>query len=227
MKKKLSKFFIIMVAIGLALILLSTTQVQAAIQSNPNTHYKKIDTPTNWMTNFRNMEITGGALGLTETINGTTKLATSDSNNLDSHMMKSTEYGAIAILSASGYGNSKTLQASTIKSTTGNETGVYINGSSEEWVAGGMSGYIFSGVNGRYYDAYTTSNSSAKVGDALGTASTPNPGCAGWHSAVMKNWFDNLHPYFVRNVSTGLFAFYGSGSIEHYSHGVVVCGEGL
>ena len=118
MKKILSKIFIIICVIGLIAVTLSSSKVQAAIQSNPNTYYTKITTAINWMSYFRNMEKVGGALGLSETIDGTTMLATSESNNLDSHMIKSTEYGAIAILSASGYGNQKTLQNSTIKSTT-------------------------------------------------------------------------------------------------------------
>ena len=101
MKKKLLKFFIIIGALALLLTVISTTQVQAVLQSNPNTHYKGIYYSDYWITYFRDMEKTGGALGLSETINATTKLATSASNNLDSHMMKSTEYGAIAILSTS------------------------------------------------------------------------------------------------------------------------------
>ena len=145
MKKKLSKFFIITVVIFLTLLILGTTQVQAVLQSNPITHCNKINSAENWMRTIRYMETTGDGLGLSETLNGTTLLATSESNNLDSHMMKSTEYGAIAILSASGYGNSKKLQDSKIKSTTGNETGVYFNETVTEHVAGGISGNIFSG----------------------------------------------------------------------------------
>ena len=114
-------------------------------------------------------------------------------------MMRSTEYGAIAILSASGYGNPKTLQNSSIKTTTGNKTGVYfIVGDFEELVAGGLENYIFKGINTRYYDTYTGSQSSARKGDALGTASTTNPGCSKWHSNnVMYSWIvdDTSHSY--------------------------------
>ena len=236
MKKKLLKFFIIIGVLALLLTLISTTRVQAVLQSNPNTHGGKKVNPTNWITYFRNMEVNGGALGLKEIINGTTKLATTESNNLDSHMMKSTEYGAIAILSASGYGNPKILQHSTIKTTTGNETGIYYvynDGGSKasymEYVAGGLSGYVFSGVNARYYDAYTTSNTSAKVGDALGTSSTANKGCTGWHSAGYSTWVDKNNPFF-RRCGDAVFAFTwreGDDNDNMYSRGVVVCGEGL
>lgn len=231
MKKKISIIFMTILIILLTCGTVCTTQVQAALQSNPNTHYKKYDTVTNWMTNLRNMETTGGALGLTETINGTTKLATSESNNLDSHMMKSTEYGAIAILSASGYGNPKTLQNSTIKSTTGNTTGVYFNTASTqyvEFVAGILGTNVFPELDGRYYDLYTSSNSSAKSGDALGTSSTTNKGCAGWHSATKKEWFSKTTVFLGRNYSTGIFSFTGYlANVTLKSRGVVVCGEGL
>ena len=227
MKKKLLKFFIIIGALALLLTSINTTQVQAVLQSNPNTHYKKKASATAWMTNFRGMEANGGALGLKET-RSSSMLSTSESNNLDSHMIKSTEFGAIAILSVSGYGNQKKLQQSTIKSTTGNETGVYYSGSTYEWIAAGLSGKIFSGVNARYYDAYTSGNSSAKRGDALGTTSTTNRGCAGWHSASWSNWVNTSFPYFIRGEG-GIFSFYYEdyASTEFVGRGVVVCGEGL
>ena len=235
MKKKLLKFFIIIGALTVLLTLITTTGVQAVLQSNPNTHYTKTDKPGNWMEPFRNMETTGGALGLKETKDSKTMIATSESNNLDSHMMKSTEYGAIAILSVSGYGNPKKLQESTIKTTTGNETGLYYSGSTWEYVAGGYSGKIFSGVNGIYYDKYTSDKTLVKIGDALGTAKATNSGCEGWHSASNSDWLQDHGPYFQRG-SKGLFSFsYSSynisgGSVvlsKKYSRGVVVCGEGL
>ena len=229
MKKKLLKFFIIIGALAVLLIIISTTQVQAVLQSNPNTHYKKTAKPSVWMTYFRNMEANGAALGLKETKNSTSMLATSESNNMDSHMMKSTEYGAIAILSASGYGNPKKLQQSIIKSTTGNETGIYFGESdcNGEVVAGGYDVKIFSGVHARYYDAYTTSNTSAKVGDALGTRSTANKGCAGWHSPQQANWVQINYPYFSRGYKGGIFSFSCIQDSASASRGVVVCGEGL
>ena len=186
MKNLKIKIIILTVLIPL-IVILPTTGVKAALQANPNTHTKKEDKPTNWMSNFRKMEITGGAMGLSESLNS--DLTSKESNNIDVHMMRSTEYGAIAILSASGYGNSKTLQNSSIKTTTGNKTGVYFTGNNWEWVAGGINGKIFGGVNTRYYDTYADSNQgSARIGDALGTASTANPGCTKWHSASSSYW---------------------------------------
>lgn len=236
MKKILSKIFIIICVMGLIAVTLSSSKVQATLQSNPNTHYTKRDSrATNWMSYFRYMEMVGGALGLSETIDGTTKLATSESNNLDSHMIKSTEYGAIAILSASGYGNPKTLQNSTMKTTTGNETGVYFNiGSSStcEWVAGDLNGIVFSGVDGRYYDIYANEDqNSAKKGDALGTASTTNPGCAMWHGTSNSGWMSAYRDdeCFTRNYN-GIFGYNATEryyTAGYHSRGVIVCGEGF
>ena len=118
--KKL-KLFITILIITFILLLINSINVQATLQANPNTHNKKADSLGNWLTNFRKMEEANGAMGLKETLNSDLT-ASSESNNIDVHMMKSTEYGAIAILSASGYGNPEILQNSEIKTTTGNKT---------------------------------------------------------------------------------------------------------
>ena len=214
--------------LALAIMLVTMTlmpigQVKAALQANPNTQYTKTATPENWMKGFRQMETAGGAMGLNETLKG--DLTSESSNGIDVHMMRTTEYGAIAILSASGYGNPS--NANEITTTTGNETGIILNTNNYEWTAGGLQGSIFSGVNSRYFDTYTGNQSSARAGDALGTSTTPNPGAAGWHSASGSNWVYSSYPYFVRGCG-GIFSF-GSGfaSSSYYGRGVVVCGAGL
>ena len=210
-----------------AAAVLPTGHVKAALQSNPNTQYKTNYNPTTWMTQIRQIETSGNAMGLSETLDTTSLIATSESNGIDVHMMKSTEYGAIAILSASGYGNPQTLQSSSVKTTTGNKTGIYFSGSNWEWVAGGLEGSIFSGVNSRYFDTYSGYQASARIGDALGSASTTNPGCAGWHSASGSYWVSSSYPYFVRG-SGGLFSFSNySASSSSYARGVAVVGAGL
>ena len=218
--------FILIVAFA---ILMPFGNVKAALQANPNTHYKKTDTPMSWMPQIRNMEKSGEAMGLNETLNSDLT-ASSASNGIDVHMMRSTEYGAIAILAASGYGTSSKLNTS-MQTTTGNKTGVYFSGRSYEYVAGGLEGLIFSGVNAKYYDTYTTSRSSAKVGDALGNSSTPNPGCAGWHGAYDGDWLvnGNAYNYFMRGGNSGLFyfTFYWNMGDKVYSRGVAVVGTGL
>ena len=210
-----------------AAAVLPTGHVKAALQSNPNTQYKTNYNPTTWMTQIRQIETSGNAMGLSETLDTTSLIATSESNGIDVHMMKSTEYGAIAILSASGYGNPQTLQSSSVKTTTGNKTGIYFSGNNWEWVAGGLSGSIFSGVNSRYFDTYSGSQTSARIGDALGSASTTNPGCAGWHLASSSGWVFSSYPYFVRG-NGGLFSFGdGNASSSSCARGVAVVGAGL
>lgn len=225
MREKTKLKLISLVVLLAVMVLLPVGNVKASLQANPNTHNKKVDGPTNWMSNIRSMEKSGEAMGLSETLKSDLT-ASSDSNGIDVHMMKSTEYGAIAILSASGYGNSKTLQNSEIKTTTGNKTGVYFSGANWEWVAGGLQGSIFGGVNSKYYDSYTGAQASAKVGDALGTSGTTNPGCAGWHSASSANWVYGSGPYFVRD-GGGLCSFNGVNGNRGWARGVGVCGAGL
>lgn len=163
--------FLIVVAILLFCILCMPNSAYATLQSNPSTQYVTKKTPVTWLSEIRKMETTGGAMGLTEQLNSDLTPKT-DSNNIDVHMMKNTEYGAIAILSASGYGNPTTIMSSTIKTTTGNKTGVYYNVENAfqnkytETVAGGMMQSYIQNFNVRYINIYT-SDSDQKVGDAL------------------------------------------------------------
>lgn len=177
------------------------------------------------MQQIRYMEASNNAMGLTEQFNSdlTTREGT-DSNNIDVHMMRSTEYGAIAILAVSGYGNPVAMQASGVKTTTGNVTGVYYtttgygDNAHYEWVAGGLSGEIFSGTNSRYYDAYSTTNGAVKVGDAMNLK---------WQGASKAVWITQGGPYFCRNYY-GYFGFYGDPTGgPYFSRGVAVCGRGL
>ena len=132
-------------------------------------------------------------------------------------MIKSTEYGAIAILSASGYGNPS--KASNITTTTGNNTGMILSTSAWEWVAGCLNA-SFGAINPIYYDSYGGDSSSAKVGDALAT-------CARWHGASYSTWVNGYNPFFLRG-DGGIFSFSYLGSNNSYAcRGVLVCGAGL
>lgn len=111
------------------MVLFGTNNSKAVLQSNGDTGvtYNLSD----WMMNVRKMEELGGAMGLNEKINS--DLTTDgDSNNIDVHMQKNTEYGALAILSASSYGNPSKINDG--ETTTGNVTGVVMKLDSE-WVA--------------------------------------------------------------------------------------------
>ena len=92
---------ILMLIISFSLIFQINT-VQAALQSNENAGVtKNRDT---WMKEIRKMETSGESLGLEETQNENLTFK-EKSNKLDIHMQKNTEYGAMALLSASAYGN--------------------------------------------------------------------------------------------------------------------------
>ena len=213
----------------LGILTISGTTSKAALQANAATHATgKTATGASWIQSIREMEKSGQTMGLNETI-GTNLVATSPSNNIDVHMMKTTEYGAMAILSASGFGYSGKLQDAPVKSTTGNVTGVYILGDRWEWTAGVCSASTV-GKDGRYYDLYTINDqTSAKVGDALGLDTyTTNPGCSGWHGAGFAYWLSNASSGFVRG-DGGLFSFGVSGwtSGSCCGRGVAVVGTGL
>ena len=222
---KKTKLILATLTIMFVALLCSTVEAQAALQANSDTHYNSNNkkTPLDWMSGFRQMEEKGGGMGLSETLSGDLT-STSGSNSIDVHMMRATEYGAIAILSASGYGNPSNDKV--ITTTTGNKTGIYFSGSSWEWVAGGVENNIFSGTNKKYYDTYKAGDrSSARVGDALGE--TTNNGCQGWHSASNSIWVASSGPYFIRGY-VGLFSFSnGSASFTSWGRGVAVVGAGL
>jgi len=182
-KTKITKLFLTLILLAIMMLILGGN-VKGALQANPNTKYTKTATLKSWVKIIREMEITGGAMGLTETLN--TDYTPVESNGIDVHAMRTTEYGAIAILSASGYGNSEKIATTGEGTTTGNNTGVIINTSYQEWTSG-VPIEIY-GVNERYFDLYTLSNSSAKRGDALGTSTAMNPGCFKWHNSKMGTY---------------------------------------
>lgn len=239
---KRAKLILITLVIMLATILLSTIDVNATLQANGKK--VKTATPDKWISEFRNMEKQGEGMGLSETLKSDLS-AESPSNNIDVHMVKSTEFGAVAILSASAYGNSQTLPNSEIKTTTGNNTGVYFSGEKWEYVAMDFRNnynalVTFKEVNGKYFNIYTSNVSeSAKVGDALGNKSSTNPGCDGWHKSTGVYIYHYGSP--VARGGKGLFSahYYDSAAPasivasgdfpaqNSYSRGVAVCGEGL
>lgn len=217
--------------VGAILLFVNVGEVKAVLQANKNTKNKpKANNAINWIRDIRKMEETGGAMGLNEMLNSDLTVA-SESNNIDVHMMKSTEYGAIAILSASGYGNpnndiNTAVTVDNNTTTTGNNTGIFIRGYIP--VAAGNN-KTFPNINKIYYDEYTDDYNSVKVGDALGNATTNNPGCAGWHSTYIGNWFGE-NRNIIGRAYEGIFGF-SVGTVDYWStgagFGVVVCGVGL
>lgn len=208
-------------------IILGTGNSKAVLQSNGNTAAKY--NVEQWISNIRKMEALGGVMGLSETLNSNLT-SSSESNNIDVHMQKNTEYGALAILSASSYGNSNKIESG--NTTTGNATGVVMQ-LNREWVAAGIisdSGTYTNAVR-RYKDAYTSSYV-AKNGDAIAET-------AGWHGSGASKWFgDNWKCGLIRSYSGSIFSYYAyAQSYHHYydgyyghaysSRAVVVVGEGI
>lgn len=198
MKTK-KRYLIIIMLLTMLLLMIKPNSAHAVLQANGGT--VKTDTIDNWMMNIRNMQAAGGTLGLTDTIN--TDL-TSTNKNLDIHMEKNTEYGAMAILSASSYGNPDPIADG--QTTTGNKTGIKIN-LNKEWVVAGNANLNvpnFKNALGRYKNIYTITYS-AKVGDVIDETK-------GWHNSGSSTWLNkDTYSGLVRACSGSMFSYYGKG----------------
>ena len=203
-------------------IILNTGKSKAVLQANGNE--SAIYTIEDWMLNVRKMEELGGAMGLEEILN-TDLTSSSTSNNIDVHMEKNTEYGALAILSASSYGNPNKVEDG--NTTTGNSTGVVMK-INREWVAAFDQNRVY-GEASRYSNLYE--RNTEKNGDA--TEETK-----GWHGSGTSVWFDQ--GMMARSLLGSIFSFhaswrpvagtsgYGAYSSSTYAtRAVVVSGEGL
>ena len=230
--KALKKIVILIIAI-MAVGMLITPQTYAAsnLQSNPTTGSKLQSKYSQiWMIPIREMEQGYANSGEREELNSDATSKTS--NNIDVHFMKTSEYGAMAILSASEYGKGNkvvtTTKGDNSGSLTGNKTGVIIDTTVWEWTASTAGENFVSGIgttDERYYDKYTTSaRTYYKIGDGLVE-------CANWHSAPSTRWTGNNYRGFLRGKG-GLFSYDGDWNYRNSDHyfcarGVAVCGEGF
>ena len=132
-----------------------------------------------------------------------------DDSKVDPHMMKNTEWGAVAYLAQSKYGKNSEVsindnssyytgggsgtsyRTNVGQSTTGDVTGIYdMSGGAWEYVAGyvGNGGsYASSLVNApaRYkdtYSSYTAPTSGGHYGDAVWETSSSSSGSSSWYS---------------------------------------------
>lgn len=202
-----NKILTIMVT-GVALsALIMPNKSNAALQSNGGTPATK--NLNDWMIQIRQMQELGGTLGRTDSVN-TTNL-TSSATDLDIHMEKNTEYGAMAILSASAYGNPNKINDG--ETTTGNSTGVVIK-LNTEWVAAGTARQVTNYYNAekKYKNVYTTTYEEKK-GDAI--LETKD-----WHGSTSNEWIYNDEEYgLVRARYGSLFSFYGDS--RSYVRGIL------
>ena len=190
---------------------------KAALQGNGGT--AATNTPNGWIRAIRLMEGTGGTLGLQESIN-TDLTGSGDSNGLDIHMEKNTEYGAMALLSASSYGNPSPVvlnKKDDTGSTTGNKTGVM--GFTTEWVA---NAHLTGGeiANGNWVNAkskYKNNMALDLVGDATNETKQ-------WHSTAATATGFTLNNDsqaekwggFVRANAGSIFSFSGNCTSNDY-----------
>ncbi len=231
---------IVTIVLMLVTILLLIGNTNAAYQSIPTGEGVKAQ-PGTWMEEIRKMEGSGQGMGLNETINTSTCLATSASNNIDVHMLKNTEYGAIVLLGASDYGKQgagnvrymdtglTTTSGTDVKaSSTGNVYGIYELGyynmniayKQYEWTAGGGSDFLRS-IAPRYINRYSIAEGSARSGDA--TVETKN-----WMGSSNANWLYGSGYGFNRGYN-GAFSYSGNDSAgnNNYCRAGVVVGAGL
>lgn len=228
MKRKL----IITTLMLIATIFIITPKSNAVLNSNGGT--PMITQPVNWILPIRQLETLNGGLGLKETIDGNTLLSISGSNNIDVHMQKNTEYGAMAILTVSSYGNPNIVKSN--ETSTGNKTGVVygslssynINGGTlygEAVAARGIKAdtTTFGRANLKYINIY----GEIKIGDALAETS-------GWQNSSTRNYreLDDSRSFFRAGHSkSSIFEVYSH--FKSHSQGfsncraAVVCGEGI
>ena len=147
-----------------------------------------------------------------------------DDSKVDPHMMKNTEWGAVAYLAQSKYGKNSEVSINSNssfytgggsgtsyrtnvgQSTTGDVTGIYdMSGGAWEYVAGyvGNGGsYASSLVNApaRYkdtYSSYTAPTSGGHYGDAVWETSSSSSGSSSWYSSY--SYFPRSSgPFFIR-----------------------------
>ena len=202
-----SKKIMIIMAFIFMLLIICPNSSNAVLQSNGGTPATK--DVNGWITQIRQMQASGGALGLTDTIGAD---LTSTNTNLDIHMQKNTEYGAMVLLSASSYGNPEKIENG--GTTTGNATGVYMN-INKEWVAAGMANTAAASMKnaaGRYKNQYTAPTYTEKVGDAVSTV-------GGWHGSGSTTWISTkqnkaaiiVRSCLLRSYSGSVFSYYGYG----------------
>lgn len=218
--------------LGIMFCMLLQTSSQAALQSNQSGSI--LSKPaTDWIIRVRQMESDGGGMGLNEVV-GDDALATTESNGIDVHLQKNTEYGAIVLLGASDYGKQglvggtsssrymnngdRYLTGTSIKaSSTGNVTGVYELGTSNayEWTAGGGVDFL-SNIAPRYRDIYET-HGVGKAGDA-----TIENGIYiyNWHGG--SGVFSTASYGFLRGVY-GSGPFYSSSATAGYPYSARAC----
>ena len=225
--RKSKKFFVGMFVISIVCIMMQTNKSNAALQSNGGTPAEK-DLST-WMLQIRQMQELGGTLGRTDTVD-TTDLK-SNTTDLDIHLQKNTEYGAMAILSASAYGNPNPIGNG--ETTTGNSTGIVMNLNYERVAAGSpqTDATNFKDVASRYKNIYNNIgydwDLNSKIGDAMLIAK--------WHGGKYEMGYLNYEGFaMVRSFNNSIFSCRGHANdgtvnirVKFSSRAALVVGAGI
>ena len=193
---KRRKIYCIILSIVLLIV---TGKVEASIEAKPGVTSLVKQTANQFFEKIRQMEATGGTLGLNAIIEETTYLDSSK-NGVDVHMTKNTEWGTAAMLAASSYGT--VINGVSDESTTQNKTGIFqMADKTYEYVAGiynSTNSYMdkIRSADGRYYNLYDGEVSIA--GDA---------------TVEVKRWRNSSYSSFVtltRNVfNRSMLALFG------------------
>ena len=217
----------IVAIIGLTIMLISTVSNSAFANYQANGNGGKNQKLQAWIGSIRNMEAEGQVMGLTEEIND--DLTSTTSNNIDVHQIKNTEWGAIAILSASlDYGKKPTNPNDLttryvfrgVKTTTGNAYGIQLYDSHDQWTATDTVQNKWSGADDRYINTYDYYDYVAKDGDAMYNY---------WHGdSNGSTMLDNYNSSYVRGWNS-MFHYWGRYSYtsgDHQTRACIVCGQG-
>ncbi len=179
MSRRGKKLLVIILILWIGMM--QTSKVEAALQSNGGTPLKA--NLNDWIYYTRKMQEAGGTLGLTDTIN---EDLTSNNKDLDIHMEKNTEYGAMVILSASSYGNPNKITDG--QTTTGNASGIVMK-LNKEWVAAEVKdkdtwAEKVRNAVGRYKNQYSAPQYTEKAGDAIAVVGN-------WHGSGATTWMSS------------------------------------
>lgn len=253
----MNKKLILTAIIAMAIILfmqIPTLAYQSTSKGAPlENRVSNSSSETGWATGIRQMEASGAGMGLNETTLNTTTLVSGASNNIDVHLQKSTEHGAMLILGASNYGKQGDLTTSSTTtrfmhkgartltgtdkkaSSTGNVYGVYelgyesvnktATGRAQEWVAGGREDFLYE-VNSRYKNIYEGKN--GITGDATIEGDID---FATWHGGVDSDWLTSSRlAGFIRSGYSNGAVFERNSSSQseiYYARAVIVNGVGF
>ena len=165
---KLSSKCLIILAIVILISLLSSTVAMATYQSRPGFTALVNTTSETFFKQIRQMETSSGPLGLNATLDDSYN--DTSNNGIDVHMIKNSEWGAVAMLAMSGYGGGAVDQIDSYSTGSNNYTGVYgmgngnyeymmtfasTDGSNPSTSASSYQNNLVKlGIDSKYYDLY-------------------------------------------------------------------------